>query len=115
MCSTLTNQLGTALYINGVSDLQREGDGRRENTLKKKKTFFFLNEVHLKMQFYAILYRTVFSAQTEFIVLPDILSQYQRLFCCGWGGFFFAWEGDFLFCLNTNCYTHTGYYFKINC
>lgn len=45
------------------------------------------------MQFYAILYRTVFSAQTEFIVLPDILSQYQRLFCCGWGGFFFCLGG----------------------
>lgn len=36
-------------------------------------------------------------------------------FVVGGVGYFFAWEGDFLFCLNTNCYTHTGYYFKINC
>lgn len=71
MCSTLTNQLGTALYINGVSDLQREGDGKREKTFKKH----IIYKVHLKMQFYAILYVTVFSAWTEFIVLPDILSQ----------------------------------------
>jgi len=34
MCSTLTNQLGTALYINGVSDLQREGDGEGSKTNK---------------------------------------------------------------------------------